>query len=351
MKITKEYIENNLLTKNKGLNVQKLKKHNIQISNEELYCIYKGLDYDKEKNNNKQIFKGFTKEYIVNHKNMEVSKEYIDKYVIKSNNSLNSNIMRQLKENSEELYLIYHNTVPPKCICNKKLNFVSFGYGYSHFCDDCARKNPERYKKSQETLKKTNLKRYGVECTFSLKESREKAKLTKIEKYNDENYNNSKSISETLKNKTDEEKLVAHKKSRRTRLEKYGDENYNNMSKIKQTKLEKYGDENYNNSDVAQPKRRKTMEEKGLWIPEDEISAWNKYKYKVQMLTEKTYKEYKDEINPNDYDRVLCGRDGYQLDHIISVYKGFSDDINPNIIAGKDNLQMLPWKDNRNKWF
>ena len=38
---------------------------------------------------------------------------------------------------------------------------------------------------------------------------------------------------------------------KKTKLEKYGDENYNNSKKRKQTKLEKYGDENYNNRKLA----------------------------------------------------------------------------------------------------
>jgi len=349
MKITKQYIEENLLTKNKGLNVQILKKHNIQITQEELYCIYNDLDYIEE-NNNKQIFKSFSKGYIINHKNMEVTKEYIEKYVIKKNGSLNSNIVRQLREDSEDLYLIYHNITKPKCICNKDLNFANFSEGYHSLCDSCSRKDSIRLKKMQQTLKKTNLEKYGVECNFSLKECREKANKTKLEKYGDENYNNPKSISETLKNKTDEEIRIVHEKAKITSLQKYGDATYRNIEKCKQTKLEKYGDENYNNAEIAQEQKRKTMEENGHWIPKDKMSDWEIYKLAVRRLTEKTYKQYKDDINPNNYNRVLCGEDGYQLDHIISVYKGFNDNISADIIAGKDNLQMLLWKDNRCKW-
>jgi len=36
-------------------------------------------------------------------------------------------------------------------------------------------------------------------------------------------------------------------KNKKTKLEKYGNENYQNTEKIKKTKLEKYGDENYTN--------------------------------------------------------------------------------------------------------
>ena len=48
-------------------------------------------------------------------------------------------------------------------------------------------------------------------------------------------------------------------KVKQTKLERYGDENYNNTKKNKQTKLENHGDENYNNRDQM----KKTME--GRW--------------------------------------------------------------------------------------
>lgn len=84
------------------------------------------------------------------------------------------------------------------------------------------------------------------------------------------------------------------------------------------------------------------------WNPnKDELA---KYKSKVQTLTKNTYKVYKGLINPNDYPRTLCGVDGgYQLDHIISIKEGFEKNIPPYTIAHVNNLQMLPWKDNRSK--
>lgn len=45
------------------------------------------------------------------------------------------------------------------------------------------------------------------------------------------------------------------------------------------------------------------------------------------------------------------GSDNYQLDHIISIHKGYLVGIAPEIIADISNLQMLPWKDNIQKHF
>jgi len=282
---------------------------------------------------------------------MKITKQYIKENLI-TERGLNPSLIRKISETTEELHLIYNElTEVPKCSGGNKCKFKSFTKGYLSVCGDMkCQCYKDRYKRTQQTLKKTNLEKYGVECTFSSKECREKANKTKLEKYGDENYNNPKSISETLKNKTDEEIRIVHEKAKITSLQKYGDATYRNIEKCKQTKLEKYGDENYNNAEIAQEQKRKTMEEKGYWIPEDKLSDWEKYKLEVRRLTEKTYKEYKDEINPNNYDRVLCGKDGYQLDHIISVYKGFNDNISADIIAEKGNLQMLLWEENRCKW-
>lgn len=78
---------------------------------------------------------------------------------------------------------------------------------------------------------------------------------------------------------------------------------------------------------------------------------YSEYMYKVRVITEKTYNDNIETINPEGNKRSLCGVDGgYQLDHIISVKQGFVEGISPEIIGGLDNLQMLPWEENRNKW-
>jgi len=58
----------------------------------------------------------------------------------------------------------------------------------------------------------------------------------------------------------------------------------------RKTKLEKYGDENFNNADVAQ--KRKTMEERGLWVSESKMSDWELYRYNVRRLNIKTSVKY-----------------------------------------------------------
>ncbi len=77
---------------------------------------------------------------------------------------------------------------------------------------------------------------------------------------------------------------------------------------------------------------------------------FKRYSGKVHRLTRKTYEKFKDEINPMNHPRGTCGVDGaYQLDHKISIRTGFDNGLAPEILAEKDNLQMLPWHVNLKK--
>lgn len=74
------------------------------------------------------------------------------------------------------------------------------------------------------------------------------------------------------------------------------------------------------------------------------------YRNQVDFLTRKTYEKYEQIINPNGYERVRAGLDGYQLDHIVSVKYGFEHNIPVELIAHQDNLQMIPWNENVKKY-
>lgn len=85
------------------------------------------------------------------------------------------------------------------------------------------------------------------------------------------------------------------------------------------------------------------------WNPNK--SEFQAYAYQVRLLSEQTYREHKTTINPQDHPRTLCGVEGgYQLDHKISIKEGFKKGLSPEELAHPDNLQMLPWSENREKW-
>ncbi len=85
--------------------------------------------------------------------------------------------------------------------------------------------------------------------------------------------------------------------------------------------------------------------------PDRRNRKFKSYLSKVRVLTERTYIKHMNEINPNNYPRTLSGVEGgYQLDHKISIIYGWNNSIQPEILASKDNLQMLEWKENRIKY-
>ena len=75
-------------------------------------------------------------------------------------------------------------------------------------------------------------------------------------------------------------------------------------------------------------------------------SEWDKYKAMVQKLTNQQPLH----LMENNDKRGLCGVKGaYQLDHIIPINYGFKNNIPPKEIASMNNLQIIPWKENRTK--
>ena len=77
------------------------------------------------------------------------------------------------------------------------------------------------------------------------------------------------------------------------------------------------------------------------------IEEYTRYARKVHGLSQKTYEEYMQIINPNNYPRTLCGVEGgWQLDHITPIKECFEKGLTPQEAAQVSNLRMLPWKDN-----
>ncbi len=123
----------------------------------------------------------------------------------------------------------------------KKTNLEKFGCEYPLQSESIKNKlkkyfdkkydgHPSKLKIFEDKKQKTNLERYGVKQQMELKKNVDKIKITKLERYGDENYNN-------------------HELSKLTKLERYDDQYYNNHELSKLTKLERYDDQYYNNID------------------------------------------------------------------------------------------------------
>lgn len=87
-------------------------------------------------------------------------------------------------------------------------------------------------------------------------------------------------------------------------------------------------------------------------LRKEDTPKYSRYRNMVHKASQKVYEQNIDYINPNGYNRALCGSDGgWQLDHIIPVRVGFDNDIPPEVLSIKENLRMVTWRENlaRNK--
>ena len=83
-------------------------------------------------------------------------------------------------------------------------------------------------------------------------------------------------------------------------------------------------------------------ENKRTWN-KGKLHEWESYLKYCRSLTVKEYRKHKDIINPLNFEN------GYDIDHIFSISKGFKSGIHPKIISSYVNLQMLPLSENRKK--
>lgn len=111
----------------------------------------------------------------------------------------------------------------------------------------------------------------------------------------------------------------------------------------------KFIGKNMDRTNTDNATKSRTGENHPRWVKNKK--PYNEYRARVRYITEQTYIEYKDIINLFDYPRTLCGVNGsWQLDHRISIKRGFKLGINPKVIGSLDNLQMLSWIDNLKKF-
>lgn len=75
------------------------------------------------------------------------------------------------------------------------------------------------------------------------------------------------------------------------------------------------------------------------------------YSRKVRWISEKTYRANIKTLNPANHIRGRMGIPGaYQLDHIKSVKDCFLEGMTAEQAGALENLQMLTWEHNRQKW-
>ena len=143
-------------------------------------------------------------------------------------------------------------------------------------CDICDNVKLISYSMYNKNIKKYNLYTCSNKCSYI------KNKMTNVEKYGDENYNNREKSKLTSIEKYGNKNYNNREKSKKTNIERYGNEYYNNREKSKITNMERYGDMNYNNRDKF---KSTNIERYGV----DSYSKTNEFKNKVKETSLERY--------------------------------------------------------------
>jgi hypothetical protein len=231
----------------------------------------------------------------------------------------------------------------------KKTNLEKYG------CE-----NPSQNEQVKEKTKKTNLKKYGVEYPIQCDEIKEKMKKTIFEKYGVEYTFQNKEIKEKFKKTIFEKYGVEYpiqcdeikEKMKKTIFEKYGVkhplQNDEVKEKMKKTNLKKYGVscamQNKKINDII----RKKLEEKCIWTIKEKLPEFEKYRIYIKNLTKRNKKELFNNWDGYDYYdgeyikenlNLKSGDKNYPtIDHKISVFYGFHNNIPPENISDINNL-------------
>lgn len=147
----------------------------------------------------------------------------------------------------------------------------------------------------------------------------------------------------------------AKEKTEKTVLEKYGDINVLGRNSVLRRKMEQKLLENEGITNVfqrpeviekIQEKAADTRIKKVMQVNREDKPYFYTYKQKAHALTRLVYKKYKHLINPQNLKR---SKEGYHLDHIVSLADGFRNGTPLYIITHPANLRIIPAKENVSK--
>ena len=256
----------------------------------------------------------------------------------------------QYKKYNENIQRGGYYSCSEKCCINKRKNTCNEKYGV------------DNYTKTDEYViisKETNMRKYGVDSytktdefknrtekimidryggyTLQVPILKEKVLKTNLKRYNVENPFQNEEIKNIIK---------------KGNIQKYGVEYYSQTiefgNKFRKTCIEKYGEEHYSKTSDFLSRTKQTKINNGSQIPDYLLSEFKIYKNNVKNLTNKLRKELFDNWNGYDYYDMEYIKDNLKLrpngrlypsvDHKISVYYGFKNNLPIENIANISNL-------------
>lgn len=104
--------------------------------------------------------------------------------------------------------------------------------------------------------------------------------------------------------------------------------------------------EKANNRDpICYAEATETKISRGLAISKEQKTDWDIYREQVLNHTYKSWKYYRDKINPLE---LIRGKE-YELDHKFSITEGFKQGVDPAVIGHFSNLEVIRKSENRSK--
>jgi hypothetical protein len=263
---------------------------------------------------------------------------------------------------SEKDYNEYFN-VSNKCPkCGKEMKFLSFyrGYKCSVKCDISEDKiisnikslynefltSSEQYKlrSFSQTVKKyiialdlplNNLQKTIYDLIFPEAKNVKCKCCTNKVKFSSTRFEYSSCCSSSCMTKYQMNELTPWTKERKSKM----------VKNIRETNIEKYGVSNPAKLKEVQDKMKETRIKNGNMLEPKTREDFKMYSYYVWL---ETYKHQNKLIDREK--RGRCGIEGaYNLDHLVSVYDGFQNNIPTYIIGSINNLKYIPWEENLSK--
>ena len=269
----------------------------------------------------------------------------------------------------------YYSCFKCKNIEKEKTCIDKYGVKSYSMTDEFKVSESIKWKGIQKGSKKgkvTMLEKYGVDSYFKtdiMKEKnrewmssdsfKEKSKKTMINKYGVDSYSKTDNFKEDISSKKD---LIVLK-IKESFLKKYGVDSPSKLNEVKlrnflrkdeiqsikrKTCLEKYGVDNVSKLKDIQDKIKKTKIENGVNIPDELITDWELYKKDVRKITNRNKKVLYENWDWLDYydNELIKSYLSYShvhkfyptIDHKLSVFFGFANDISAEEIGHLDNL-------------
>lgn len=222
------------------------------------------------------------KEVIVYYKGKEFcNKKCKNEYKAKQNLISHKRVCQHCKKEYD-----YYKAMPNWFHGNQKNGLKYHGVDSSKYCSyECGIAH------RQEVSRKTCKNKYGVEFTIISENNLKKSKITKLKRYGNEKYTNSKQISLSLKKRTLEEKQKTVEKAKKTKFLRYGDENYNGNKQYTEEELKIREEKIYNTK-----KKNNSFRGKGLI---DGI--------KCSLCEEQIYRLLKKKYETIDFEKFIFG--------------------------------------------